>query len=67
MKIINPNAHAVVILNWDEYRELLENVPEGVLHKILAGIGWREDLKKQPLTRDQLIRLIFTEYEEQAY
>jgi hypothetical protein len=66
MKIINPNAHALVILNWDEYRDLLTALPEKELIRILAEVGCKpHDLRE--LTKEALISKIYCEYEVQAY
>lgn len=66
MKIINPNAHALVILNWDEYENLLTALPEKERIRILADVGCKpHDLRE--LTKPALISKIFCEYEEQAY
>ena len=60
MKLIN--WHTMVILSWDEFKEILDLVPEDYLVKMAKNFGIKEITL--PYTKQKLIEKIFTEAEE---
>lgn len=60
MKLIN--WHTMVILSWDEFKEILDQLPEEYLVKLARQFGIKQiDL---PYTKQKLMDKIFIEAEE---
>jgi hypothetical protein len=60
MKLIN--WHTLVILSWDEFKEIVDLLPEEYVVKLAKRFGIKDI--ELPYTRDKLMAKIFTEAEE---